>query len=79
MSSIPAALDRLQREGWLRFVRPENHANAEPTYSLTEAGEQRLEQERVRRSWLVSQFVENSKLDQSFRRFLERQGLLWLS
>jgi DNA-binding PadR family transcriptional regulator len=79
IGSLPTALERLQREGWLRLELPEEQAGAEIIYSLTKAGEQRLEQGRAHRNWIVSQFVENSELDQSFRRFLDRQGPLWPS
>ena len=72
--SLATALERLQREGWLKSERSGEQPSPEITYSLTEAGEQRLEQERERRHLMVSQFVEDSELDASFRRFLDREG-----
>ena len=69
-SSLSTALERLQREGWITCER---HP-AESIYSLTEAGEHRLERERARRHSIVSEFVEDSKLDGSFQRFLDQSG-----
>lgn len=79
VGSLPIALQKLQREGWLRRECPSEQASAEITYALTETGRQRLEQERTHRHGRVSQFIESSELDQSFRRFLDRQGPFWPS
>ena len=72
LNSVTSTLERLQREGWRKLQR----TSLEITYSLTESGEQRLEQERARRHFIASQFVEDSELDSSFRKFLNRHNPL---
>ena len=39
IGSLPAVLERLRREGWLRLERPNEQPDAEVIYSLTQAGE----------------------------------------
>ncbi len=78
--TLPAVLERLCREGWLHI---EHQGSDVPdvvvNYWLTEMGERRLDEERKRREAMVSQFVEDSELDKSFRRFLDRWGPFGLS
>jgi DNA-binding PadR family transcriptional regulator len=69
--SLLELLDRLQKEGLLRVERGCAEQGAGEVYSLTDSGAHRLSEERARRSSLVSQFVEEADLDQSFRRFLD--------
>jgi DNA-binding PadR family transcriptional regulator len=77
--SLLDALVRLQREGCLKRERRAEQPDTEIIYSLTDAGERRLEQERARRKLVVLQFVEDADLDASFGRFLDRTGPLWPS
>ncbi len=77
LGSLPAALERLLHEGWLRLVRLDEPPGPEAIYMLTDAGEQRLEQERARLHSIVAQFVENGEPDGSFRTFLNSQSPLW--
>jgi len=79
IDALPVTLQKLQREGWLRWERSDEQSGAEIIYALAEAGQQRLEQERAYRNGMVSQLMENNELDQSFRQFLDRQGPLWPS
>jgi DNA-binding PadR family transcriptional regulator len=72
LGSLLTALQRLQRDGWLR---------AEPTsddgavsglrYSLTADGEQRIEEGKARLESMLSQFVEHGDMDKSFQHFLD--------
>lgn len=73
-SSLCTALERLQREGGVKCERSGERHPAESVYSLTEAGQHRLEQERARQHSIVSEFVEDSELDGSFQRFLDQSG-----
>jgi DNA-binding PadR family transcriptional regulator len=77
--SLSEALGRLQREGCIKFERLGQQSGADIIYSLTDAGEHRLEQERARRHVIVSEFVEDSELDSSFRKFLDSKSPLWSS
>lgn len=77
LDSLPEALERLQSEGCLKLARLSEQPDAEIIYSLTGAGERRLEQERARQESIVSQFVEDSELDASFRTFLDRKDPFW--
>ncbi len=65
--AVSDALVRLTKEG---FLQVEN-IHQQVIYSLTDAGVQRLEHERLRQSAVLSQFVEDSALEGSFRRFLD--------
>jgi DNA-binding PadR family transcriptional regulator len=77
--SLPGALERLQSEGFLNIERLVERPDTGIIYSLTEVGKHRVEQERTRRRLMVSQFVEDSELDGSFQKFLDRQGPVWPS
>jgi DNA-binding PadR family transcriptional regulator len=69
-----AALQRLQREGWLKAGRRlAEQSDPEMVYSLTGFGEQRLKEEATRRGAIVSAFVEDDEPDRSFRKFLNRR------
>ena len=48
LGSLSEALERLQSDGYLRHERLGEQPGAEIIYSLTDAGERRLEQERAR-------------------------------
>jgi DNA-binding PadR family transcriptional regulator len=76
LGSLTTALERLQHEGWLKPERLGEQPGPEIIYSLTDAGDLQLEQERARRHLIVSQFVEDGELDGSFRRFLNSNGPL---
>jgi DNA-binding PadR family transcriptional regulator len=73
--SLPAALERLQREGWLKTEPPfDGWPESELVYSLTVFGQQRVEEELMRRGSMLSQFIEDGELDKSFRNFLNHRG-----
>lgn len=73
--SLPTALQRLQREGWLKAEpRMGEQPDPETVYSLTAVGEQRIEEEMTRRGSIVAQFVEDGEPDRSFWEFLKRRG-----
>ncbi len=74
LGSLPAALGRLQRDGWLKVESKRvEGAESELVYSLTVAGEQRVHQESARLESMLSQFLENGDMDNSFRKFLDRK------
>ena len=73
--SLLTALQRLQREGWLKAERLGEQPDPETVYSLTALGEQRIKEEMTRRGSIVSQFIEDAALDKSFREFLKGRGL----
>jgi DNA-binding PadR family transcriptional regulator len=73
--SLLIALERLQREGWLKSeLRFAEQPDGEMVYSLTAVGKQRLAAELSRRGSMVTQFVEGGELDKSFRAFPDRRG-----
>ncbi len=71
--SFLTALQRLERAGWLRTEwRQTENSGPEKIYSLTVAGKEQLEAEWTQRRSALAQFVESSGLDDSFRKFLNR-------
>jgi DNA-binding PadR family transcriptional regulator len=74
LGSLPAALQRLRRDGWLK-AEPNSYAGAEAEliYSLTVLGEQRAKEESARLESALSQFVEDGDMDKTFRKFLDRK------
>jgi len=78
LESLPATLQRLQREGWLKAEKPlDDGPESKVVYSLTAIGEQRLKEELARQQSMLSQFIEEADLDRSFRKFLDRGGALY--
>lgn len=75
--ALPEAVERLRSKGCLKLEGLIRQPDAEIICSLTDTGARRLEQERARRKLIVAQFVEDSDLDTSFRRFLDRQSPFW--
>ncbi len=74
LGSLPAALQRLHREGWLKVEpKPDESAEPELVYSLTVAGEQRVKEESARLESMLSQFVEQGDTEKSFRKFLDQR------
>jgi len=75
LGSVPAVLQRLQRDGWLK-AEPQfdGRSESELIYSLTAVGAQWLEEELRRRGSMLSQSIEDGDLDKSFRKFLDRSG-----
>ena len=70
--SSMTALHRLERAGWLTVEWQQAHSGPEKVYSLTSIGREQLEAQRKHRSSALSGFVEDRALDDSFRRFLNR-------
>lgn len=68
--SIVAALQRLERSGWAEIQCSEADSSPKKFYSLSPAGRDQLEAERMNRSSAVARFVEDSGWEHSFREFL---------
>jgi DNA-binding PadR family transcriptional regulator len=74
LGSLPAALQRLHRDGWLKVEpKTDEGAESELVYSLTVVGEQRVEEESARLESMLSQFVEQGDMEKSFRKFLNQR------
>jgi hypothetical protein len=67
-------VDRLTRDGYLKREAGIDLLSKSDRYLLTTSGEQQLERGRGRRNLLVSQFIEDAHLDESFRKFLKGPG-----
>jgi DNA-binding PadR family transcriptional regulator len=73
--SLAIALQRLQREGWLKTQPPfDSRPGSESLYSLSEFGKQRLEEEEARHASMLSRFIEDGEPEKSFRKFLDSSG-----
>lgn len=74
LGSVPAVLQRLHRDGWLT-VEPKLDEDGQSAlvYSLTILGEQRVKEESARLESMLSQFVEQDDMENSFRKFLDRR------
>jgi DNA-binding PadR family transcriptional regulator len=77
LDSLSEALKSLQGNGSIKLESLGEQTGAETIYAITDAGQYWLEQERVRLTSIASQFIEDSELDTSFRKFLDRRNPLW--
>ncbi len=74
LGSLPAALQRLRRDGWLKVEpKPDEGSESELIYSLMVMGEQRVEEESARPKSMISQFVEEGDMEKSFKTFLDQR------
>jgi DNA-binding PadR family transcriptional regulator len=73
LGSLPAALQRLHRDGWLKVEPPDEGAQSELVYSLTVMGEQRVKEDSARLESMLSQFVEQGDMEKSLRKFLDQR------
>lgn len=71
---LDSALKQLVNAGWLEVSVLELEGGAEKLYSLTATGVKHLEAERKFKTANLAATIEDGALDDSFRKFLDRNG-----
>jgi DNA-binding PadR family transcriptional regulator len=72
--SLPSALQRLERAGWIEAEGRQADFNLEKIYALTPAGREQLTAQQAHWTSTLARFVDEGGLDHSFRRFLDRNA-----